>query len=245
MEAMEAMAECYLKGEGVKQNFDKGYEFFCKLQGEDLDLHYCFTLMFKSADRQKVMEWIQPGIDRGDPVFMVGLASCYEAGHIDAEDDEVRAMSEKLYREAAKLGHPIAQINFVDKVMEKFDYACDVPREEQEEAFEYCREGAEGGDQDQQYYLARMYKNGIGTEKNEGEAFRWYRATAEAIAEGEVPWPQAIRALGECYRDGVGVEKNPEEAEKWFAKAEEQDAELERLFAETEDLEAESPDSDD
>ena len=61
--------------------------------------------------------------------------------------------------------------------------------------------------------LACLYYYGFGVEESDDEAFRLWKAAAEAGEGG------ALENLAFCYETGVGTEKNLEEAEKWYAKA--------------------------
>jgi len=58
--------------------------------------------------------------------------------------------------------------------------------------------------------------NGDGVEENKGEAFRWYKKSAERGNSS------AQNNLACCYDNGDGVEKNKEKAFEWFEKAAEQ-----------------------
>ncbi len=103
-----------------------------------------------------------------------------------------------------------------------------------------------------QIRLGLMYANGIGVQKNETEAAKWYTKAAEqgnALGQaliGEmnlnghgVPKDEAEAAkwitkaaaqgnkyaqsdLGSMYANGIGVQKNETEAVKWYTKAAEQ-----------------------
>jgi TPR repeat protein len=72
---------------------------------------------------------------------------------------------------------------------------------------------AKQGDVEAQFMLGFSYANGIGVEKNEAEAVKWYRIAADKGDEGGQFY------LGECYANGMGVEKNEAEAVKWYRKA--------------------------
>ena len=65
----------------------------------------------------------------------------------------------------------------------------------------WLRHGAELGDQDSMSYYAEALRNGIGVERNETEAFRWYEAAARH--------PRAsvydLLTLTGLYADGVGT----------------------------------------
>ena len=58
-----------------------------------------------------------------------------------------------------------------------------------------------------------MYEEGLGVEKNDGEAFGWYLKAAE---QGDV---EAQRKLASMYEDGLGVEKDSAMALFWLQKS--------------------------
>jgi TPR repeat protein len=61
-----------------------------------------------------------------------------------------------------------------------------------------------------------MYQNGRGVTKDESEAVKWYRKSAE---QGNEP---AQYNLGVMYANGLGVAKDESEAVKWYRKSAEQ-----------------------
>jgi formylglycine-generating enzyme required for sulfatase activity len=69
------------------------------------------------------------------------------------------------------------------------------------------------GDKVVQWFLGNMYAEGYSVDRNESEAVKLYRKSAEqdfAIAQ---------RSLGIMYECGRGVARNIEEAKKWYRKA--------------------------
>ena len=75
---------------------------------------------------------------------------------------------------------------------------------------------SEKGDAKAQFNLGEMYQFGLGVEKDEKEAGKWYRKAAEqnvALAQYN---------LGVMHQFGKGVEKDEKEAVKWCRKAAEQ-----------------------
>jgi hypothetical protein len=67
-----------------------------------------------------------------------------------------------------------------------------------------------------EYNLAYLYEQGIGLEKNEVEAAKWYEAAA---AGGD---PVAQYQIGQRYMLGVGVATNRVQACKWLTRAAQQ-----------------------
>ena len=72
---------------------------------------------------------------------------------------------------------------------------------------------AQGGDAEAQYSLGNCYFYGFGVAKDQREAVKWLRKSAE---QGYAP---AQNDLGHCYYSGAGVERNKAEADKWWKKA--------------------------
>lgn len=77
-------------------------------------------------------------------------------------------------------------------------------------------EKAKNGDMDAQNEIGTVYSIGIGVEKNDSEALKWFKKSAER------GFAAAQYNLGLMYMDGIGIEQNDEEAIKWYKKAAEQ-----------------------
>ena len=75
---------------------------------------------------------------------------------------------------------------------------------------------AEKGDAESQLHLGLYYFGGIGMEKNQAEAMKWFHKAAEQGNSG------AENRLGAIYRAGVGVKKDSAEAVSWYRKSAEQ-----------------------
>ena len=83
------------------------------------------------------------------------------------------------------------------------------------------------GDAGAQSNLGDCYLNGIGVEKDETEAVKWYRASAD---QG---YAMAQFNIGSCYGFGIGVGKDEAEAVRWYrAAAEQEDAEAQNNLGE-------------
>ena len=72
---------------------------------------------------------------------------------------------------------------------------------------------ANDGDSVAQQNLATEYLRGVVTERNYGEALRWYEA---AVSSGR---PEAAGGLALMYEQGLGVEANPEKARHFLVQA--------------------------
>lgn len=76
-----------------------------------------------------------------------------------------------------------------------------------------CREAAENGDPDAQYWLGVRYRDGIGVSQNYREAWTWLRRSA---GQGDVC---AAADLGEFMLSGPDRGKADDQAEKWLRLA--------------------------
>jgi TPR repeat protein len=77
--------------------------------------------------------------------------------------------------------------------------------------FHRHRLAAEQGDAGGQCNLGMCYLHGVGVEKDNDEAVRWFRLAADQNdASG-------LSQLATCYSRGVGVEMNPSEAIRLFS----------------------------
>ena len=72
--------------------------------------------------------------------------------------------------------------------------------------------------------LGGFYAKGVGVEKDEAEAVKWFRAAAEqGFMKGKA-------LLGLAYFEGTGVEKDEAEGVKWLRAAAEQGDETAQKF---------------
>lgn len=95
--------------------------------------------------------------------------------------------------------------------------SCSRPDPKLEKKIAVLEKKALAGDSDAQYKLGSMLYKGIEIQRNDVEAFRWFRLAAEQNH------PLALNHLGIIYHDGLaGVQKDDKEAEFWFRKAADQ-----------------------
>lgn len=69
------------------------------------------------------------------------------------------------------------------------------------------------GDAEAQLGLGAMLSAGRGVAKDDAEAARWYRLSAEQGL------PMAQASLGACYLHGLGVEKDSVQAHAWLTRS--------------------------
>jgi hypothetical protein len=90
----------------------------------------------------------------------------------------------------------------------------DPKSEDNSEVFdEETKAKAESGDADAQFKLAKIYFDGIGVIKDEVEAFKWFKKSADQENDS------AQERTGWCYSNGFGVPKDDDEAVRWFRTA--------------------------
>lgn len=84
------------------------------------------------------------------------------------------------------------------------------------EALYYYQQAAQLGQAESQYQLAKMFQDGLGTNKNMRQAAHWYKQAAE---QGHT---QSQATLGFMYSKGNGVIQDDAQAVYWYTKAAEQ-----------------------
>ncbi|MBQ6773247.1 MAG: sel1 repeat family protein [Synergistaceae bacterium] len=78
----------------------------------------------------------------------------------------------------------------------------------------YClREKAMYGDTASQFKLGYMYEHGLGVERDDAEAFKWYSKAANC------GHPCAQYFIGVMYNEGRGVEKDDFMAARWLRRS--------------------------
>jgi TPR repeat protein len=80
-------------------------------------------------------------------------------------------------------------------------------------SFNAARSGAEAGDAEQMFAVARKFEKGIGVSRDKRQAFHYYLEAARR------DHATAKYFVGLCYRDGTGVDANQHEAVRWFTEA--------------------------
>lgn len=72
---------------------------------------------------------------------------------------------------------------------------------------------AEQGDGEAALFLGFAYRTGQGVDRNDSQAFRWYKRAAES------GMPEAQIELSLMYELGVGTEPDPAAAASWYSLA--------------------------
>ena len=88
-----------------------------------------------------------------------------------------------------------------------------------DKAYSWIRKAVDKGDPYAMSLLGRMYINGEGVGKNQSEAFRWYKKSAESKVTNTRYISSAQYMVGYMYYHGIGVKKNKKEGKRWIRKA--------------------------
>ena len=92
-------------------------------------------------------------------------------------------------------------------------YKIEMPEEFKNSIYQFAKYGADKGNPDAMYVLARAYLDGTGIEQNKEKGLQWLNQA------GEKGSPEAMYLLGTFYRFGAHLEKNTEKADYWGNKA--------------------------
>jgi FtsZ-binding cell division protein ZapB len=84
---------------------------------------------------------------------------------------------------------------------------------QEEKEFLLCKQSAEQGDADSQYWLGIYYLKGTGTESSPQKAVEWFTKAAEQENA------EAYNKLGECYKNGNGISQNKYQALVYFLRS--------------------------
>jgi TPR repeat protein len=155
-------------------------------------------------------EWLvnERVVSLGDKLFRRGFALLH-----GQESDEAEAV--KLLRQSAQKGHALARAQFAACYFHGWAVEKDeqLARRYARNAQRAVKEAAEAGDADAQYLLGKLFREGLGVEKDPREGLRWTRKAAEQDHR------VALWALGWIYESGEGVQRNDREALRWYRKA--------------------------
>ncbi|PKY51675.1 kinase-like protein [Rhizophagus irregularis] len=184
---------------------------------------------------QEIYNWLN---DQNEPHFIF-LRGCYN--YYGIKTDDVYEMAFKLFEEASKQNHMLAQyyvglcyhyghgVIKKDKklALEYFKKTADEnfssgqlrvgsyyrKKKDFNMAFHWYEKAANSGNNIAQFHLACMYKDGEGVAKDYNKAFQLFQKSAE----GE--HINGIAMLGYCYRNGIGTCSNKKKAIVFYQKA--------------------------
>lgn len=207
----------YLKGNGVKQNYEKALEWFTKaaMQGY-ADAQYELGSMYEKGngvekDYEKALEWYIKAADKRknqpETTYQYDTYGCWSSYTITKKlrlkdrntfanifndktysKDDIEHYS-RLAKGNEKLQYKLGYIYEKSKVVPK-DY---------KKAIEWYMKATELKNMKAAYALGRMYEEGNGVPQDYEKAIEWYTKAYYIPAE---------RRLGEMYNKGIGVKRN-------------------------------------
>lgn len=209
---MELLAQQYLNGDEVEQDFVKSAYWWKKLAetgnavGQfNIGLHYAKGCGV-TRDFQKAAEWMRLSAENGDedaPDAAANYSQAYDnLQKAEAGDAAAQAAIAKLYMQ---IGGSLEQYGHQN------DYA---------ESFKWAQKAAAQGNLDGMYCLALCYEHGRGTTVSKVKAADTYKKAAE---RGHAPsqWNLAV-----CYMNGYGYDRNEVTGYMWAYRAADQEYDL-------------------
>uniref|UniRef100_A0A7S0FUH1 Fe2OG dioxygenase domain-containing protein n=1 Tax=Pyrodinium bahamense TaxID=73915 RepID=A0A7S0FUH1_9DINO len=161
------------------------------------------------AVREHTTPWYDELAERGDADALYALALNYSNGSSGKTLDIVKAI--ELYERSARVGHHFAQNNLgtlYKKAHKVMGLAGGL-----EKSVGWLRAAAEAGFAMAQKNLALAYAMGEGVERDEAEAAKWMRRSAEQLDV------ESAHLLGEMCREGRGVPRDLGEAARWYRRS--------------------------
>ena len=246
MELRARLARAYRDGKGVEEDMGKAAMLMrdAAYQGVFWAKWEYFDLLWDIGTSESLDEMIilaKREADQGNMELRARLAKAYYHGRGVQKDCEIAA---NLLR-AVLPGKPLwARWLFLDILMSMHTLEAD------SEAFEYANSILNEGDREREARIARMYRDGRGTEKDLDKAISFMHSAAEknlGWARDEyfdIVWKSnvyefdkdafetvklfaekcdgnAMGYLARFYRDGRGTEKDLDKAEEWMKRAQE------------------------
>lgn len=209
---MEHLAQMYLNGDDVAQDFEKSAYWWEKLANTgnatgqfNIGLYYAKGCGVK-RDFAKAAEWMKKSAENGDD-DAPNAAAMYDSAaeklkKAESGDPAAQAEVAKLY---TQLGGSLEQFGT------QSDY---------EEAFKWAKKAADQGDLDGLYCLALCYEHGRGTVVAKTKAAATYEKAAK-MGHAPSQWNLAV-----CYLNGSGYERNEVKGYMWAYQAADQGNEL-------------------
>ena len=209
---MEHLAQAYLNGDGVEQDFKKSAYWWEKLAETDnsvaqfnIGLYYAKGCGV-ARDFAKAAEWMKKAADNGDedaptPYEMYSKAS-ENLKKAETGDAAAQAEMAKLF---TQIGGSLDQFGSGN------DY---------QEAFKWAKKSADQGNLEGMYCLALCYEHGRGISMSPSKAVSTYEKAAK---QGHAPsqWNLAV-----CYLNGNGVQRDETKGYSWAYQAADQGNEL-------------------
>lgn len=215
VKAMVYLGYMYENGYGVKQDKNKGIEWYSKAadRGYDIAQHNIANMYYQGngveRNYKRALEWFKKAAEQGLPESQFYIGEMFENGY-GVEKDISQAFI--WYKKAAEQGLADAQ----------FSLGClyDIGEgvaEDKEKAVECYKKAAEQGHSQAQNNLGCMYRYGEGVQQNYSKALEWFlKAAGQKNSDSQYH-------LGCLYFDGQGVKKDYLKAIEWYQKAATQD----------------------
>ena len=181
--AQKKLGDCYYKGEGVAQDYEKAVYWYTKAaeDGSAVDQEKLGTCYYEgkdvAQDYEKAVYWYTKAAEQGYTVGQEKLGDCYYKGEGVAQDYEKAVY---WYTKAAKRGYTVAQEELGTCYYEGKGVAQDY-----EKAVYWYTKAAEQDYSVAQFRLAECYALGLGVPQDDREAHEWWK---EAKANGYAPY---------------------------------------------------------
>ena len=223
-EACDMLGDCYLKGDGVKEDAETAVKWFRKAAelGSVAGLYHLGKCYYSGngvkEDNAKAFKWFQMASDNGSIEAKARLGECYLFG-IGIEKDIAKGVA--LVSESANHGVAEAQARL------GLCYFLGVGVEENLSiAIEWWKKAVEQDDAHAIGFLGAQLLDGNGIQKDQSRGFMMLKMAAERTGDAEFQ----LR-VGRCYANGRGVTQDKNEAKKWYKiAAESGDAEAARRY---------------
>ena len=181
--AQKKLGDCYYKGEGVAQDYEKAVYWYTKAaeDGSAVDQEKLGTCYYEgkdvAQDYEKAVYWYTKAAEQGYTVGQEKLGDCYYKGEGVAQDYEKAVY---WYTKAAEQGYTVAQEELGTCYYEGKGVAQDY-----EKAVYWYTKAAEQDYSVAQFRLAECYALGLGVPQDDREAHEWWK---EAKANGYAPY---------------------------------------------------------
>jgi TPR repeat protein len=236
-----SLAQMYRDGVGVSADEKESHRWFrlSALHGHPIAQADHALIIFEADDpatHKESAEWLRKSAIQGKPSAMFNLAIMYQRG-LGVPEDRITALAwfmvseldgdEKIREEVKKV---LASVSPIDRrkalartktiiselkispIYSEGSRAIDLANE-----FHRRFARALAGGADDQFELATLFHEGVGTVSDDVEAAIWCRKAAE---QGHI---HAIRTLATCLEIGAGVEPDLTEMVSWLRRAAEKD----------------------
>ena len=207
------LAYCYMKGDGIGQNFSKAFELFKKsnaIQSSDRALEMLGICYFYGVGvRQNYSEAYNHliKVNAGNrPEAQYLLAYCFYHGKgVGISETQAK----KYFLLSAQNGYSQSQVE-----IGKFYLSgkCGFNKS-LTEAFTNFKKAADNNNPEGQYELGMCYLKERGVNKDNKSAAQYFRLSAEN------GFPEAQYRIAACYEQGVGVDRDIDKAKEWLNKA--------------------------